>query len=68
MYSCALCLLQTGYFWHLNKTNINVSFRDAFKTNAWMQISHLSATEAKQEYIEIINSHIEKIIQMKISV
>lgn len=30
--------------------------RNAFKTNAWMQISHLSATEAKENYIEIINS------------
>jgi acyl-CoA-binding protein len=30
--------------------------RDAFKTNAWMQISHLTADEAKEQYIEIINS------------
>ncbi|MEZ7498787.1 acyl-CoA-binding protein [Flavobacterium sp. Arc3] len=30
--------------------------RDAFKTNAWIQISHLSADEAKEQYIEIINS------------
>jgi acyl-CoA-binding protein len=34
--------------------------RDAFKTNAWMQISHLSAEEAKEQYIEIINSIVEK--------
>ncbi|EIA08309.1 acyl-CoA-binding protein [Flavobacterium frigoris] len=34
--------------------------RDAFKTNAWMQISHLSAEEAKEHYIEIINSIMEK--------
>lgn len=34
--------------------------RDAFKTNAWMQISHLSAEEAKEQYIEIINSILEK--------
>lgn len=34
--------------------------RDAFKTNAWMQISHLSSTEAKEEYIEIINSLLKK--------
>jgi acyl-CoA-binding protein len=34
--------------------------RDAFKTNAWMQISHLSAAEAKEHYIEIINSLVEK--------
>lgn len=30
--------------------------RNAFKTNAWIQISHLSVDEAKEQYIEIINS------------
>lgn len=30
--------------------------RNAFKTNAWMQISHLTSDEAKQCYIDIINS------------
>lgn len=30
--------------------------RDAFKINAWMQISHITAEEAKENYIEIINS------------
>lgn len=34
----------------------NFDLRDAFKTNAWMQISHMSADEAKENYIEIINS------------
>ncbi|WP_278035371.1 acyl-CoA-binding protein [Flavobacterium nitratireducens] len=34
----------------------NFHLRDAFKTNAWMQISHLSVDEAKENYIEIINS------------
>ncbi len=34
--------------------------RNAFKINAWMQISHISADEAKQNYIEIINSLIKK--------
>ncbi|TDE02160.1 acyl-CoA-binding protein [Flavobacterium hiemivividum] len=34
--------------------------RDAFKTNAWMQISHLTADEAKEQYIEIINSLLKK--------
>ena len=29
--------------------------RNAFKTNAWMQISHLSVNEAKELYIEAIN-------------
>ncbi len=30
--------------------------RNAFKINAWIQVSHLSADEAKEKYIEIINS------------
>ena len=34
----------------------NFDLRDAFKTNAWMQISHMSIDEAKENYIEIINS------------
>jgi acyl-CoA-binding protein len=34
--------------------------RDAFKINAWMQVSHISIQEAKQQYIEIINSLINK--------
>ena len=29
--------------------------RNAFKTNAWMQISHLSVDEAKELYIEAIH-------------
>jgi len=34
----------------------NYDLRNAFKTNAWMQISHLSSDQAKEQYIEIINS------------
>jgi len=34
----------------------NYDLRNAFKTNAWMQISHLSVDEAKEKYIEIIYS------------
>lgn len=34
----------------------NFDLRDAFKTNAWMQISHLSIDEAKEQYIQVINS------------
>ncbi len=30
--------------------------RNAFKTNAWMQISHLSIEEAKELYIEAIHA------------
>lgn len=34
----------------------NSDLRNAFKINAWMQISHLSIEEAKEHYIEMINS------------
>lgn len=30
--------------------------RNAFKTNAWMQISHLTVEEAKELYIEAIHA------------
>ena len=33
----------------------NYDLRNAFKTNAWMQISHLTVDEAKEMYIESIN-------------
>ncbi len=29
--------------------------RNAFKTNAWMQISHITQDQAKEEYIKLIN-------------
>ena len=29
---------------------------NAFKLNAWMQVKHLTADEAKEKYIEIINT------------
>ncbi len=41
----------------INNGNFNnLDLRNAFKTNAWMQISHLSIDEAKEMYIEAINS------------
>ncbi|MGV9004551.1 acyl-CoA-binding protein [Flavobacterium sp.] len=33
-----------------------LDLRNAFKTNAWMQISHIPIAEAKEMYIEIIHS------------
>lgn len=30
--------------------------RNAFKINAWMQISHISVDDAKEAYIDMINS------------
>lgn len=38
------------------KQNSSYHLRDAFKTNAWMQISHLSPEESKEQYIELIHS------------
>lgn len=37
----------------------NSDIRNAFKTNAWIQISHLTQEEAKQQYIDLINSLIK---------
>jgi acyl-CoA-binding protein len=34
----------------------NSDLRNAFKTNAWMQISHLTVDEAKEMYIQTILS------------
>lgn len=36
-------------------SSINYDLRNAFKTNAWMQISHLTVEEAKEFYINAIN-------------
>ena len=40
--------------------NSSYDLRNAFKINAWMQIRHLSIGEAKELYIETINSIIGK--------
>ncbi len=40
--------------------NSDFDLRNAFKTNAWMQISHLSPDDAKEQYIELINSLVKK--------
>jgi acyl-CoA-binding protein len=38
-----------------SQSSNNFDLRNAFKMNAWMQISHISQEEAKMKYIEIIN-------------
>jgi acyl-CoA-binding protein len=40
--------------------NSNYDLRNAFKINAWMQISHLKADEAKELYIEVIDDILNK--------
>ena len=42
------------------KQNPSFHLRDAFKTNAWMQISHLTINDAKEQYIEMIQSLVKK--------
>ena len=42
------------------KQNPSFHLRDAFKTNAWMQISHLTINDAKEQYIEMIQSMVKK--------
>jgi acyl-CoA-binding protein len=37
----------------------NSDLRNAFKTNAWIQISHLTQDEAKHQYIKLIHSLIK---------
>jgi acyl-CoA-binding protein len=46
-----------------DKTKFNITdssdLRNAFKTNAWIQINHLTQEEAKEKYIELIYSLIK---------
>jgi len=39
------------------KIPANNDLRNAFKLNAWMQISHLSKEEAKIEYIKLVEEY-----------
>lgn len=38
-----------------NYKNDNFDLRNAFKFNAWIQISHFTQDEAKKKYIETVN-------------
>ncbi|MDP3354062.1 MAG: acyl-CoA-binding protein [Flavobacteriaceae bacterium] len=40
--------------------NGNIELINAFKLNAWLQLTKLSENEAKQGYIDIVNKHILK--------
>jgi diazepam-binding inhibitor (GABA receptor modulator, acyl-CoA-binding protein) len=42
-----------GSLGSVNYSNLDV--RDAFKNNAWLQVSHISEEEAKRRYIDLIN-------------
>ncbi len=43
-----------------NNYSPDFDLRSAFKTNAWMQISHLSVDQAKELYIEAIHEIAKK--------
>lgn len=50
------------YAWYKRATHaameyrpaVSFDLRSAFKTNAWMQVSHISVEEAKQHYIDLV--------------
>jgi len=37
----------------------NVELRNAFKLNAWFQLSQISEDEAKKEYINLVNKYLK---------
>ncbi|MFA5297440.1 MAG: acyl-CoA-binding protein [Lutibacter sp.] len=37
----------------------NVNLKNAFKLNAWFQVSHISEVEAKKEYIRLVNKYLK---------
>lgn len=43
-----------------NSMNSTLDVRDAFKLNAWLQVSHLTSEEAKQCYIDLVNEILKK--------
>ena len=47
---------QASFGTSIPKMSTDFDLRNAFKTNAWMQICHISVREAKELYIETINS------------
>jgi acyl-CoA-binding protein len=36
----------------------NVALRNAFKLNAWLQVSQISEDEAKKAYIDLVNKYL----------
>lgn len=51
---------QASFGTSIPKMSTEFDLRNAFKTNAWMQISHISIREAKELYIETINTIIRE--------
>ncbi|MHC5202523.1 acyl-CoA-binding protein [Myroides sp. LJL119] len=40
---------------HRDFENMSGNLKQAFKFNAWTQVSHLTPTQAKEEYIKLAN-------------
>lgn len=51
---------QASFGTSIPSMSTDFDLRNAFKTNAWIQISHISIREAKELYIETINSIISE--------
>jgi diazepam-binding inhibitor (GABA receptor modulator, acyl-CoA-binding protein) len=47
-----------GGFGSVNYSNQDV--RDAFKTNAWLQVSNMTEEDAKIAYIDLVNQILKK--------
>ncbi len=41
------------------KGNGNEKLKNAFKLNAWFQLSHLTEDEAKKNYIKLVNKYLK---------
>ena len=46
---------QEGHY----QSDNTIDLRNAFKSNAWLQVSHLSIDDAKKLYIDLVNSIIQ---------
>ncbi|MDP3312181.1 acyl-CoA-binding protein [Lutibacter sp.] len=41
------------------KSSGAIELRNAFKLNAWVQLSHISEEDAKKEYINLVNKYLK---------
>ena len=43
----------------LEQPSANLELRNAFKLNAWLQVSQISEDEAKKPYIDLVNKYLK---------
>lgn len=43
---------------YVESSSNGIQLRNAFKLNAWIQLSHLTEGDAKIEYIKLVNKHL----------